>query len=94
MDFPGIAKAALLIAYDNGGINRHRTEREARDDLEKFLASQPNEILPAIDAWLLSLPADSLELVCAGDQNEADKIMISAPLFTDKLLNDYFEQVC
>lgn len=94
MDFPGIAKAALEIAYDNGGINRYRTEKKMLGELDKFLSTQPGELLPAIDAWLSSLSSDDLELVCAGEQSEAAKVLAEAPPFTDQLLNDYFEEVC
>lgn len=35
--YPGIERATLLIAYDNGGINRRRTEEMQKADLHKFL---------------------------------------------------------
>jgi hypothetical protein len=35
-----------------------------------------------------------LETVCCGEQNEQSAILRGAPMFTDKLLNDYFDEVC
>jgi hypothetical protein len=94
MSFPGITKAALEIAYDNGGINRDRSEKKMLGELERWLAKQPAEILPDIDAWLSSLSKDDLITVCAGEESEQQAILQNAPPFTDKLLNDYFGEVC
>lgn len=92
--FPGIKRAALEIAYDNCGINITRIERRMLSEFWRWLDRQPGELLPAIDAWLAALSSDNLQTVCAGDQDEARVILQSAPPFTEKLLNDYFEEVC
>lgn len=92
--FPGIKRAALEIAYDNGGINRHRTEAAMLRALDKFLASQPNEVLPDIDRWLSSLSDDELQTVCCGDQFDQEAITRTAPPFTNQLLDDCFNEVC
>jgi hypothetical protein len=95
-DFPGIAKAVRLIALDNGGINRFRTTDLQEAEFEAWLAKQPNDPLPAIDAWLLSLTDDELETVCIGCSDEADTkaLIAQAPPFTDDLLARYFDEVC
>lgn len=96
MNFPGIARATLLIALDNGGINRGRSVQVQRRDLEKFLARQPSEILPAIDQWLSGLTKEDLDTFCCGGEGEpeTEALRRRAPAFTDKLLNDYFNEVC
>lgn len=92
--YPGILRAALEISLDNGGINRSRAEPQMRKELAQFLAHQPSDILPAIDKWLAALSDNDLETVCCGEQSEMAAVMQDAPPFTDKLLNDYFEEVC
>ncbi|MGF7005810.1 hypothetical protein [Aminobacter sp. BE322] len=93
--YPGIVRAALEIAYDNGGINRFRPETKMRKEFADFLERQPQEILPAIDAWLTGLSTEDLETVCcASCEPEGEALMAKAPPFTDQLLNDYFDEVC
>jgi hypothetical protein len=94
MKWPGITRAALEIAYDNGGITRMRSEERMLGQLERWLETQPQDPLPAIDAWLLALSDEDLETVCVGEQLEVAALMASAPPFTDQLLNAYFEEVC
>lgn len=93
--FLGIRKAALAIAYDNGGINRVRSERQMLREFNKWLARNSLEpYLPAINEWLSGLSNDDLSTVCGGEYSEAQAILDSAPPFTDSLLNDYFNEVC
>lgn len=93
--YPIIRKACLEIAYDNGGVNRDRPEKQVSVEIDGFLSSRPySDQFAAIDAWLAALPPADLETICAGDQDEAEKIMASAPAFTDQLLNEYFDEVC
>lgn len=94
--YPGIARAALEIALDNGGINRFRSERKQRRELSNFLERQPQEILPAIDAWLGGLSQEDLQEFCCGGLGEPERELVAkdAPPFTDQLLNDYFDEVC
>lgn len=93
-EYPGIRRAALQIAYDNGGINRHREEAQMLREFDRWIARQPNEILPDIDAWLASLSGDNLETVCCGEGSEQLAALKTAPPFTHELLNDYFNEVC
>jgi hypothetical protein len=94
--YPGIRKAALEIALDNGGINRFRTQKQQERELNRWLAKQPSEILEPIDAWLSALPEDQLTLVCSGGQDEPETVAAKsdAPPFLDDILNSYFEEVC
>ncbi|WP_029002805.1 hypothetical protein [Azorhizobium doebereinerae] len=94
--YPGITRALFLIVLDNGGLHRDRPEKEVRSDIARWLSQQPQDLLPAIDAWLAGLSDEDLELVCAGEASEADAFMASAgaPPFTSDLLNRYFDEVC
>ena len=96
LSYPGIARAAFEIAIDNGGINRNRSERQQEKEFQRWIAKQPPDILPPIDAWLASLSDDDLQTFCSGgqDEPETEAIRKHAPPFTDSLLNAYFDEVC
>lgn len=92
--FPGFARAALLIALDNGGINRTRPETQMKREMREWMAKQPAEILVPIDAWLTSLSGTDIDTVCCGEASEAAALLASAPPLTDQMLNAYFDEVC
>jgi len=94
--YPTIAKVALAISLDNGGINRDRSAGRQGRELERFLAARPIEELDLIEPWLASLTEGQLDLVASGGQDEPPTIalMSKAPPFTDDLLNAYFDEVC
>lgn len=96
MKYIGIESAAIEIAYDNGGIHRDRSEKKMRDEFARWIEQQPQEILPAIDAWLRGLSQRDLIEFCTGGEGEPEReaIAANAPPFTDDLLNRYFEEVC
>ncbi|MFZ5737684.1 MAG: hypothetical protein ACOY6K_12470 [Pseudomonadota bacterium] len=93
-EFQHIKRACALIARDNGGINRDRPERQQEREMEAWLARQPSELLPGIDAWLGSLSQDDLDTVCTGEVSDQDRILSTAPPFTNGLLEAYFHEVC
>lgn len=98
-DFPNIAKACLLIALDNGGINRGRSVDEHAQDFDRWMEDRAQFQFPnagEIDNWLGSLGDDDLNHVCCGGQGEPeqDAAMVGAPPFADLLLTAYFEEVC
>jgi hypothetical protein len=92
--FPGIARAALEMAYDNGGINRMRSEQDALRDLDAILTDGADIAfdLPDIDRWLASLSDDDLQTVVAGEETEAAQIIANAPGGTHQILEDIFER--
>lgn len=92
-DYPNIAKACLLIALDNGGINIRRSEATQRREYEQFIARQAAP-LDEIDAWLGTLTKHQLDTLCNGEAHAIDQLLRSAPAFTDDLLNAYFNEVC
>jgi len=92
--YPGIAKAALEISYDNGGINRDRTEGKMLRELDRFLEGVPYaDLLPDIDRFLGKLNEEDLNTICAGEHTDQQAIVALGPPFTDTLLTDIFEQV-
>ncbi len=94
--YANIEKAALEIAYDNGSINRGRSENDALAELHRFLdrSGYATDQLSNIDDWLGNLSDDDLQTVCAGEEQEADAILRGSPIFTLTLLTDIFENVC
>lgn len=91
--YPGISRATLLIATDNGGINRDRSVKQQRKDLCRWLAGQPTEMIEPIEAWLSKLSDDEMAIVCC-DPDEGGDLMKLAPPFTDDFLDRYFHEVC
>lgn len=95
--FPNIAKATLEMAYDNGGLNRDRTEAGLMKDLDELLGAEGMDTkdLAAIDRWLATLSKDELKTLCAGEENDQKKLARDkqAPEKMDSLLNDIFNNV-
>lgn len=91
--YPGIAKAALEMAYSIGGIHRDRRESEVIEALEGVLMDGSDIAfdLPAISQWFAALDDDTLLTVVDGDQDEAAEILKSAPGGTHALLENIFE---
>ncbi|QFT69586.1 hypothetical protein FIU93_22565 [Labrenzia sp. THAF35] len=92
--FPGIEKACVEIAYDNGGINRMRSEKKMRQECRAFLERADNGYLTEIDAWLAAQSVEDLRIIAGGEETEIADLMKAAPPFTNALLNQYFNEVC
>lgn len=90
--YPGLARAALEMAYDNGGVTRDRDESVTIDELDQVLVNEGDlhYDLKAISDWLEALPDDDLVIAVAGETNEMAKLMAGAPAGTDDLLNAIF----
>lgn len=92
--FPGIAKATIEMAYDNGGVHRERREHDVLRDLDTVLndgvAIAFN--LSEIDKWLATLSDDDLQIAVAGEETEREQLMGTAPPGTDALLDEIFER--
>ncbi len=103
--FPGITKAALSLAYDNGGINRERSEEDCLRELGEYLGEHWLRAdhaglrtllfcsLIGMDRWLSTLSDEELGTACNGEEREAHEVLSRAPLGTDELLNGIFENV-
>ena len=96
LPYQGIARACLLIALDNGGINRSRSVDKWRRDYTRWIERQDGPWLESIDAWLLGLSTTDLDLACNGGSGEPDveAVRSKAPPFTEDILDGYFDMVC
>lgn len=88
--YQAITKAATLMARSNGAINRHRTEADFLDKLALVMMHSPHD-LDAIDKFLASRTDDQLLTIVDGERTEMEAELIGAPVATDMLLNDVFE---
>lgn len=95
--YPGIYRAALAIAIDNGGINRWRSKENMQGEYSTWLRQQHQqnaEFLKAASDWLAALSEEDLETVACGEHTEAEALLKNAPAKTGDLLNSYFDEVC
>lgn len=99
--FPSLKKAFIEMSYDNGGINRGRTEQDAIDATRAVLLDGDHwadEELTRFDEWIATLTAEQISMLVAGEETEM-KNLISGGLFSpdherlDTLLNELFD-VC
>lgn len=95
--FPGLLKAIILMAYDNGGITRERSEQAVVDEFNEWLVEYSKEVSQAqlveVDAWLAKLNPDALNIVCCGEESEQMTLLEDAPTITENVLNDLFDEV-
>jgi hypothetical protein len=101
----GIRRAALEMAYDNGAINRERSEEDFLKRLEEWLSNSCATIdhsglrtsfiisLNEIDAWLVGISDEAMLIICSGEEVDAKTALFKAPQGTDALLNAIFEEV-
>ena len=95
MAYLGLMKYAKETAYDNGGINRARSEKQMEREANRFFDRVSGEYdLGAIDAWILSLSDDDLHEVCCGEETDQQRILEPSPPFTWKFMCQYFDEVC
>lgn len=92
--FPNIYRAALEIALDNGGINCTRSVKRQKREFDRWLAKQPQEVLPDIEAWFAGLSDEQLQSAVSGGEPEDRALLATATPFTDDLLTRYFDEVC
>lgn len=94
--FPGIKKAALLIAYDNGMINRFNSEEQFLESRDVIIGADGvyYEDLQKIDEFLQGLEQGQIEDLCFGEE-EDQNIVVALWQFPDismsGFLNDLFE---
>lgn len=89
---PNIKRAALLIAYDNGMINRKQSEEQYLELVEKAI-SEFSFSSEEIDTWLLSLTNGELNTICCGEVSDAQFVLEEqkAPAGTVDLLDRMFD---
>jgi len=94
-NYPGLKKAALKIAYDNGMIHRHYTEEEWLKSTDQVIGADGvyHDDLQIWSDWLETLSDENLSTLCCGESSEIDKLISKAPKgeFLNGLLDDIFE---
>lgn len=95
-DRPGIERAALQIALDNGGIFRDRPTWVWREEFREWLSKRTEPNLDEIDAWLSSLTDDLLDTFATGCEEDSrfEELQKASPKGANELLDDYFNEVC
>lgn len=91
--FPGLSRAALEMAYANGGINRDRREDEVLKKLHELVGSFVVIDMMPIDLWLSRLSEDDMLTAVDGEEEDQKKVLAGAPPMTDLILNAIFEHV-
>lgn len=90
-DYTYIEKAALLIWYDNDMINRQEPEAEKIDLLRRWLKKLDQDKLADINQKLSRLTADQFDIVCCGDEFEAEKLTYPhVSEFLDKIVDEEY----
>lgn len=97
--YPGIKKAALEIAYDNGMINRFVSPETFLKSCNPALSATGVDVsdLKKLDDWLMGLDNQDLETVCCGEQTDMEGISLTCPTGGPDnvklvfLLNDIFD---
>lgn len=74
-DWPGLRRAALAIAYDNGMINRDQTEEQFLRETATTLGQNISGDRFVVEAFFDLLTQDELDLVCAGAEHEVEAFL-------------------
>lgn len=89
------------MSYDNGGINRGRTEQDAIEASQEVLFDGDqwsDDELTRFDKWIATLTTEQVSTLVGGEESEMEAL-ISGGLFSpdhrrlDRLLNELFD-VC
>jgi hypothetical protein len=79
--YKGIRIIALLIAYDNGMINRHQSEEQWLDSLDGVLSADgvDQSDLIILDSWCLTLDQEQVEDLAMGDLDDQAAVVALCP---------------
>lgn len=93
-----IDKAVLEMAYDNGCVNRERTEAALLNELDRFLSKKDSAQLRRFDDWLETLDDDQIQLLVAGEESEVSAFLADQPDVElaqtfHNMLDDIFDEV-
>lgn len=90
-DYPGIQKAALCIACDNGMINRLEPAEEFLAKVSALISIPDfDDDIAAVEAWLTSLSEQDLETFCTGESEDAHQIGLTSPPSTVIIAEEIF----
>jgi hypothetical protein len=90
-NYPTITKALLIMAYDNGVVNRSRTEKEVLEKADNEIADQTDKQLSKFENELAQYSESDLDTICAGDQDDPTVKSVSSK--TNYFLNTLFESM-
>lgn len=97
---PNVRAAALLIAYDNGMINREESEQDFLEKAKEALCADGVPMMDVIEleVFLSALTEADLDTLCTGEEGEIQAIEALCPNSrveptqkVTRLLNDIFE---
>jgi hypothetical protein len=94
-NFPKMKEVALLIAYDNGMINRDRNQWDFLNKVDEIIGADGVDYadLQLIEDWLVTLGNEELTILAAGEHDE--QAALSSRFVRPELLeifNDIFER--
>ncbi len=91
--YPGIAKACLMVALDNGGINRERPIGMWAGEFSHWLEHfHPIAPLEPIEKWYAQLTDEQVEVVCTDTEDPSFAALHrEAPVGALDLLSNYFD---
>jgi len=77
--FPNIEQAAFEIACDNSAADSKESAIAYLARVNGLLENLPVIKLIAMNTWLGGLSPNDLSVVCAGEENEMQEVMATAP---------------
>ena len=86
---PILVTATLELAYDNGAVNRERTEAQVIESCSESLVGYSDTDLAEVTTELDALNAEDLGTVLTGDQD--DPVCKALSRKANELLNTLFE---
>lgn len=93
-NFPKMKEVALLIAYDNGMINREQNQNDFLNKVDEIVGADgvDRADLQLIEDWLVTLGNEQLIILAAGESEEmkALEATFSHPELLE-IFNDIFE---
>lgn len=93
-NFPKMKEVALLIAYDNGMINREQNQNDFLNKVDEIVGADgvDRADLQLIEDWLVTLGNEQLVVLAAGESEEmkALEATFSRPELLE-IFNDIFE---
>jgi len=91
---PGLKRACLAIAYDNGMVNRSEGEDLWLRRTDEMLLEAPILLTLEAETWLNELDDEQMLVLCAGEATEAAALMRGSPnpRYVDHLLNCVFDE--
>lgn len=93
-NFPKMKEVALLIAYDNGMINREQNQWDFLNKVDEIIGADGVDLtdLQSIEDWLATLSNEQLIILAAGESDEMSALeaTFQRPELL-KIFNDIFE---